>query len=59
MVYVDRKLIAAILIVLLVIIIIYLYLGSSTPPENVTYPVSQANHSVNGSNVSRINLWNI
>jgi hypothetical protein len=53
---VDKKIIIAVIILLLVIIAVYLYLGSSAPPENVTYPVSQINYTTNGSNVGGISI---
>lgn len=45
----DKKLIISIIIVVIILIVVYLYLGSATPPENLTQ-----SSNINYSNVSGI-----
>jgi hypothetical protein len=45
----DKKVIIGLLIVLIILIAIYLYMGSATPPENLTQ-----SSNINHSNVSGI-----
>lgn len=45
----DKKLIIGVIIVVLILFAIYLYLGSTTPPENLTQ-----SSNINHSNVSGI-----
>jgi len=49
MIKTDKKVIIVIVIVLIILITVYLYLGSATPPENLTQ-----SSNINHSNVSGI-----